>query len=111
MKNTVMIQFEIEGFHNYPEPPKKVDFLKHNHRHSFVIKAGYKVTELNRELEIFMLREVAKEYLIEMYGCPCQFENMSCEIIAQDILLFFKEDNMIWCEVWEEQTGGAKVEL
>mgnify|MGYP003649791860 FL=1 len=32
-------------------------------------------------------------------------------MIAHDIMKEFKQDNMIWCEVWEEETGGAKVEL
>jgi hypothetical protein len=32
-------------------------------------------------------------------------------MIATDILDFSKEDGMIWCEVWEENTGGARVDL
>ena len=92
MKSEVIIQFEMEGFHNYPEPPEQVEFLKYIHRHTFTIKCGYEVTDLNREKEI-------------------QFKNMSCEMIAKEILEFSKEDQMKWCEVWEEKTGGAKVEL
>jgi hypothetical protein len=111
MKSEVIIQFEMEGFHNYPNPPEQVEFLKYPHRHTFMIKCGYKVTDLNREKEIFICRDIVKEYLNEAYGSPCQFENMSCEMIAKEILEFSKEDQMNWCEVWEENTGGAKVEL
>jgi hypothetical protein len=32
-------------------------------------------------------------------------------MIAKEILEFAQEDGMIWCSVWEENTGGAKVEL
>jgi hypothetical protein len=111
MKNVVMIQFQIEGFHLYPNAPVEVDFLSYNHRHCFNIKAGYQVTQLNREREIFICRDEIKDYLLESYGSPCQFKNMSCEMIANEILEFGKSDGMIWCEVWEEETGGARVEL
>ena len=111
MKNTIITQFEIEGFHHYPNAPKKVHFLSLNHRHTFKIKVGYQVTNLNREKEIFLCREEVREYLNESYGNPCQFKNMSCEMIAKEVLDFGIEDGMIWCEVWEENTGGAKVKL
>jgi len=111
MKNTVIVQFEIEGFHHYPNAPKEVEFLSSNHRHTFVIKAGYKVQDLNREREIFLCRDEVKEYLGEAYGIPCQFGAMSCEMIAKEILEFGEDDGMVWVEVWEEKTGGARVEL
>lgn len=111
MKNIVIIKFEIEGFHNYPNAPQVVNFLSKKHRHTFKVKAGYLVKDLNREKEIFIERDYVKEYLLESYGSPCQFEAMSCEMIATEILEFASEDGMIWCEVWEEETGGARVEL
>lgn len=111
MKTEVIIQFNVEGFHNYPNAPEQVNFLSHNHRHTFKIKAGYQVNDLNREKEIFICRDEIKDYLIESFGSPCQFNKMSCEMIASEILQFANEDGMTWCEVWEEQTGGARVEL
>ena len=111
MKKTVIIQFEIEGFHHYPNAPKEVEFLSYNHRHTFKVKCGYKVEDLNREKEIFIYRDIVKKYLIKQYGNPSQFKNMSCEMIAEEILKQYTKDDMIWCEVWEEETGGAKVEL
>lgn len=111
MKTTVITQFEIEGFHNYPKAPDVVKFLSYNHRHTFIVKCGYQVEDLNREKEIFICRDEVKSYLIDSFGYPCDFENMSCEMIAKEILEFSEEDGMIWCEVWEEKTGGAKVEL
>jgi hypothetical protein len=111
MKSIVIIQFEIEGFHYYPNAPKRVEFLSEIHRHTFVVKAGYLVKDLNREKEIFIERDYIKEYLTESYGSPCLFGAMSCEMIAAEILTFAREDGMVWCEVWEENTGGARVEL
>lgn len=111
MKKTVIISVVVEGFHHYPNAPQVVGFLEHNHRHSFIIKAGFEVEDLNREKEIFIERDNIKEYLHESFGSPCQFGAMSCEMIASEILDFSKDDGMIWCEVWEETTGGARVEL
>lgn len=111
MKSTVIVKFEIEGFHHYPSPPTQVMFLKSNHRHTFKIKAGYEVTDLNREIEIFIARDELITYLYESFGVPCQFEAMSCEMIAKEIIEFAKYDKMIWCEVWEESTGGARIEI
>ena len=111
MTATVITQFEIEGFHNYPNAPEQVNFLSARHRHCFVVKCGYRVVDLNREREIFICRDEVKSYLIEAYGSPCEFGAMSCEMIASEILEFAQTDGMVWCEVWEEQTGGAKVEL
>lgn len=111
MIKTVITQFSITGFHGYPDAPEKVKFLRHNHRHDFKIKCGYKVTDSNREKEIFICRDEVIDYLHEAYGSPCQFSDMSCEMIAEEIMDFGKEDKMIWCEVWEEETGGARVEV
>jgi hypothetical protein len=111
MKNTVITKLNIEGFHNYPQAPEKVNFLSCKHRHTFKIKCGYQVTSLNREREIFICRDEIIDYLIESYGSPCQFGAMSCEMIANEILEFAQPDGMVWCEVWEEETGGARVEI
>jgi hypothetical protein len=111
MKSEVLIKFDIEGFHNYPEAPYQVHFLSYIHRHTFVISCGYKVTDLNREQEIFICRDEVKKYIYMIYGNPCKFNNNSCEMIAENILNQFSSKGMIWCEVWEEETGGAKCSL
>lgn len=108
---TVLAQIFINGFHNYPNAPNKVKFLSLNHRHTFKIICAYKVINLNREREIFMCSDEIKDYLFEAYGTPCQFGSMSCEMIASEILEFGKDDGMVWVEVWEEETGGARVEI
>ena len=101
----VLTNFEIEGFHYYPNAPKKVDFLKHNHRHIFTIKIGYSVKDLNRELEIFIMQDYVKDYLNETFGVPCNFKNMSCEMIAFEILEFSESDGAKFVEVLEDGKG------
>lgn len=110
IKHTVITDFEIEGFHNYPNPPKQVDFLKHNHRHLFQIRVGYQVTDTNRELEIFIQQDMVKDYINDSYGVPANFNNMSCEMIALDILEFTKDDGSVFVEVFEDGKGGARAE-
>lgn len=110
MKKTVIIQFKIPGFHNYPNAPEEVDFLSYPHRHTFTIKAGFGVDDLNREKEIFLETAKIEKYLIEKYGLPCIFGDMSCEMIALNIMGEFNSYNMTFCEVWEEETGGARIE-
>ncbi len=108
---TVILDFDIEGFHHFPNAPSVVSFLEHDHRHIFQIRAGLKVDDLNREKEIFIMQDHLKDYLLESYGSPCQFEAMSCEMIAQDLLEFLKEDGGVWVEVFEDSRGGARVDI
>jgi hypothetical protein len=108
---TVIIDFDIVGFHYYPEAPEKVDFLRHPHRHLFRIRVGYNVQDSNREKEIFIQQDLLTEYLHEAYGYPCIFNNMSCEMIAEDLLYFAQVDDAVWVEVYEDGRGGARVEL
>ena len=108
---TVILDFNIEGFHKYPNAPEQVVFLAHLHRHIFQIRVGYKVEHSNREKEIFIEQDNIKHYLTESYGAPCEFDNMSCEMIAEEILLYAKHDGCVWVEVFEDGKGGARVEL
>lgn len=110
MKSQVICKIQVEGFHNYVGAPKQVEFLKDIHRHTFEITFAYDVKHLNRDVEIFIQRDEVKDYLHEAYGNPCMFEGMSCEHIAKEILEFIEEDGGAWVEVWEETTGGARIE-
>lgn len=109
MKTQVIIQFDVDGFHYWENAIPEVEFLKHPHRHTFTVKCGYEVDELDREKEIFIEREQVKSLLVNEFGEPCMFGPMSCEHIASIIMEKFGPQ-MRWCEVWEEKTGGARVE-
>lgn len=111
MKKQIIVQFDIEGFHQYKDAPNEVEFLRNNHRHKFKIKAGFKITHNEREKELFMMRDLAINYINESYGIPAEFENMSVESIAEEIIEFFEPEDILWCEVWEEETGGARIDV
>jgi predicted HAD superfamily Cof-like phosphohydrolase len=111
MKTFVKLDFDVVGFHYYQGAPISVDFLKYNHRHIFNIKAEYEVTNLDREKEIFIQTDILTDYLYQTYGSPCQFEGMSCEMIAKELLEFGIVDGIVSVEVLEDNRGGARVEL
>lgn len=111
MKREIIIKFDIEGFHKYENAPEQVAFLRDLHRHTFKVKCGIKVNHNERDKELFMVRDEITEYINQVYGSPANFDNMSVESIAQEILEFAQEDGMMWVEVWEEDTGGARISL
>lgn len=111
MNTEIIIAFEVEGFHNYPDAPSKVRFLSYTHRHTFHITCYVHATHDNRDKEIFLYREQVLTYIRHEYGSPAMFGSMSCEMIAKDILKQFSNADMRSVEVWEENTGGAKVSI
>ena len=92
VKTTVVASFEIEGFHSYPAAPSAVGFLSARHRHCFTVRVGYSVDHNDREREIFICRDELRSYLVEAYGSPCEFGEMSCEMIAFEVLQFASAD-------------------
>ena len=108
MNSAVIIDFELEGFHYYPGAPKKVAFLEHMHRHMFQFVVKYKVSDLDREKEIFIETDRIKLFLELKYGQPCKFRAMSCEMIAKVILEHFAEQGVYYVKVLEDGKGGAE---
>lgn len=108
MKKYVITHNVVEGFHHYPKPPYDVGFLKHEHRHRFVIRCKFGVTDSNREIEIFIQEnEIALE-IERYYGNPAKFGAMSCEMIAEWLLDKFPKCEEV--EVLEDGYGGAVIQ-
>jgi len=111
VKRTVILDFEMVGFHKWVNAPEQVKFLSHKHRHNFRFRLGYKVIDPDRQIEIFMEEEIVQYYLTECYGSILEFDSMSCEMIAEDILQHFQDEGCIWVEVFEDNRGGARVDI
>lgn len=107
MNTYVLTYNEIEGIHYWENAISPVEFLKHPHRHVFVIKCQFEVTDDDRQIEIIIQQNKIKDYIEKKFGYPALFKNMSCEMIAKDIILNFK--NCSICEILEDGYGGAKV--
>lgn len=105
MKKEIITYNEIQGFHQYPDAPVSVGYLSNKHRHVFVIRCRAQVTHNEREIEINTEQDKIEASLKEKYGYPCNFENMSCESIAEWLLQAHEE--LSYVEVLEDGYGGA----
>lgn len=90
----IVTQNRIEGFHRWPEARGKVSFLSDRHRHIFEIRATKFVKDHDRELEIITEERRISQYMESKYGTPCEFQNMSCEKIAEDLCQTLGFDNV-----------------
>lgn len=111
----VSIILDIEGQHYWPDANNvapKVGFLQHPHRHTFTIKASKqtKSGDPNRDIELILFKREITHYLYDKYFDEeldmHNFNNMSCEMIADDVCKEFYLDS---CEVWEDNEVGAIV--
>lgn len=105
MKRYVDTYNAIEGFHYYPNAPKFCAYLGFKHRHIFVIRCQFEVTHNEREIEINEMQHKIEETLHKWYGKPCDFDGLSCESIANNLMQEF--DFMYSCQVLEDGYGGA----
>jgi len=101
----IICNFQIEGFHCWKDAPDFFSYLRNRHRHIFEISAKIKVDHSNRQIEINEQRKVLIKYLINKYGDPCEFNNMSCEDIARDLAEHF---NFYKVKVLEDGYSGAE---
>lgn len=104
MKRYILTHNEIEGFHCYPNAPQICDFLSHRHRHIFVIECLFEVSHNEREIEIITQQNKIENYLKSKYGNPCEFCDMSCESIAEELMQKYKTHSVT---VKEDNYGGA----
>jgi hypothetical protein len=84
--------------------PEFCEYLRNRHRHIFVIRCKFHVCENNREIEINEQQNKIDKYLKTKYGYPCEFWDMSCEDICEDVMNNFTADMV---EVLEDDYGGA----
>ena len=110
MTKLVICNVAVPGFHRWEEAFKEVDYLRNVHRHVFEIEAGFQVTKNNREIEIIDTQNKITKYLFLKYGAvcsmECDFDTMSCEDIAEDIL---KQFNAYYVKVTEDGFGGSTI--
>jgi len=96
----------VVGFHYWPDAPPEHAYLKHQHRHEFVITAHNEVSHPDRQIEINQLKHDIEARLHGLFGNPCQFHAMSCEDIA---LLLAEHFGLSRVRVAEDGFNGAEV--
>jgi hypothetical protein len=106
------ITAQFEGFHNYPNAPDDVAFLRDIHRHIFhVIVWVEQFRNCNHDAEYIRLKRWLQKDLYTL-GWPT---NASCEYMANEIAVAVKlqyaEGRAVRVEVTEDGENGALIEL
>lgn len=110
-KTTIVINFNIEGVHCWSNCNiDEVDYLKNMHRHIFYFNVKIPVKHNDRDIEIISLKNslikwFTIRYYDEKYKC-CNFKTMSCEDLANELLL---ATNACEVSVLEDNENGAYV--
>ena len=103
-KKFIKVRMNIEGLHHWPDcNTPQVSYLAHLHRHTFQIECKLEVTHGNRDIEFIELKHKIETHILNKwydstYDC-CNFKAMSCEDIAEAILIRF---NLLECSVSED---------
>lgn len=121
-KTYIVVNFQLEGFHNFPEARDlfpEVGFLSDYHRHIFHFQCKKKVYHDNRDVEFILFKREIQGFLIDKFypleGYPenhplfsyyCDFGSMSCEMIAR---LLFEKFDLEYCSVFEDGENGAEI--
>ena len=115
MKYSVVVTFQIEGFHCWPEAKDvfpEVAFLSDRHRHMFHFRCYASVTHTDRDEEFILLnRKIQKALRIGFTSSETnvlEFGRMSCEDIGEWLLESFPA--LYKVEVWEDGENGCAVE-
>jgi hypothetical protein len=93
IKTSIWVTFQKEGVHKYPaaaSDPKlaAVSFLANEHRHIFHFRVELEVFHDDRDVEFILL----KRELEGLYTTgTLQLNNMSCEMIARELLDYIKQ--------------------
>lgn len=109
IKSQVYCTLVVEGIHCWSDCPiDEVKYLRYPHRHLFYIKAHVNVDHDDRFVEFIELKHQIKTYLIDRYydttfNC-CNFNTMSCEMIARELIEWF---DLTCCEVSEDNENGC----
>lgn len=113
MQTNIIVNFQLEGLHCWPDAKNivpEVAFLSEPHRHMFHFKCTKKVNHDDRDVEIIMFKRNIEQYLTEKYLYPdfrcLDFGTNSCEMLARELLEKF---DLEYCSVLEDQENGAEI--
>jgi len=116
MKKTtsyVIVRLSVEGLHRWPDAAKyipAVGYLSNLHRHNFHIELKKQVDDDDRQIEFIMYKRQIDKYLTKKYHdaeYDClNFDAMSCEMIAKELLEAFNAEYVM---VDEDSECGAEI--
>jgi hypothetical protein len=97
IRRWILVRTEFEGVHHWPDAPEIVSFLRHPHRHLFKLEVRFCVLHPDREMEFFIMKNEVKSYLEELRVFLIHNPEMSCEAMAEWMLLKAK-NNGYYCD-------------
>lgn len=109
IRRFVEAKVSFAGIHHWPAA---TNYLRHPHRHVFVVRARKEVTDLDREVEFFQLSEEIKDVIRDLFllredGIR-DLGDTSCEKLANILLNTLSLSS---CWVYEDGDSGGGVEL
>ena len=103
----LVVSFEIDGVHCWPNAPEKYREFRQPHRHLFKFVCFFPVTikkESDRPVELWEFRQNIIEWVTSIYDNPAQFNDLSCEGLSN---LLLEEFHLSKCYVFEDFSHGA----
>lgn len=113
LRTYVYITSEFIATHAWPGCPfEEVAFLRNPHRHKFLVKVTFKVSEDDREIEFFMAKAQLDSFLRSSYNDK-YLGHLSCEMIAKSIYTYMdtKVGTVAGVQVSEDGENGAIIEV
>jgi len=108
MKKLIYCKVFFEATHQWLNCDiDEVIYLKNEHRHIFNIKAYKTVFHNDRDIEFIVLKHNIEKYLINKFP-DRKLKNLSCEMIAEDLIEKF---DLVRCEVSEDGENGVILEV
>lgn len=94
MSTELVVSFEVDGYHYWPGAPEKYKEFGQPHRHIFKFICLFSTEDSHdparRQIELWELRQNCLDYVRANYQIEsfvCDFKDMSCEGIAEDIII------------------------
>lgn len=115
----VIARTDVEGLHHWAAAPPGEGYLRHPHRHLFVVTARLRVEHADREIEINDLTRWLRQQVLPgmAVSAPLRqaldFGPQSCEQLAERVVAAIRERHgdgrWIECEVLEDGILGGGV--
>ena len=108
MRTNIIVKFDVEGLHKWPDAPPEYYFLIYPHKHFFHFEIHIPVGN-SRQLEFI---DVRARLLYEAEAFGGDFDNMSCEDLAawmRGLVIAIYRVQPYRVAVFEDQFVGAEV--
>jgi len=108
------VQTRFEALHRWDDAFDEVKFLTNPHRHEFHLTVMVEQNHDDRDVEYIFLKRRLEDWLDDYIPEDKDLDQMSCEMIAKDILKqlqhWYSEDRDYRIEVTEDGENGALIE-